>query len=305
MSVLTLAAVLAGLLAVGGAIVAVAGVVGTTRPPRPPSVLQQRLRGWWTGNGRSRREQRAHQTKLLTAIGAGALVWLLTGWPAAGAIIGIAIPGMPWLFGAGRVEKLAIARLEAVEAWTRRLADIVDRGLGLQQAIAATGQHAPHLIEQEVRDLSARLQSGDDPAAALHRFADDLSDYTADQVVAPLLLHISDRGEGLHDVLTAISRSIAAEIEMRSTVDAKRAGPRFVVRFLTFMTIALLAYGGLNPTYLQPYGKVAGQLVLLILAALYVVLVTWVRNLSLPPRRERLLPPADTQPGIQSVQVPA
>ena len=39
------------------------------------------------------------------------------------------------------------------------------------------------------------------------------------------------------------SYSIAAEVEMRATVDAKRAAPRFAVRFLTGMTIGLLAYG--------------------------------------------------------------
>jgi Flp pilus assembly protein TadB len=105
------------------------------------------------------------------------------------------------------------------------------------------------------------------------------------------MLHLSDRGEGLHEVLTGITRSIAAEIEMRSTVDAKRAGPRFAVRFLTGMTIALLAYGAINPTYLEPYSTVLGQLILLALAALYVLLMISVRKLSMPPPRPRLLPP--------------
>ncbi|SCF29184.1 Flp pilus assembly protein TadB [Micromonospora purpureochromogenes] len=295
MSLLDLAAVLAGLLAVSGAVVGVVGVVGTTRPPRPPSALQQRARRWWVGPGRTRREQRNHQVKTVAAVVAGALTWLLTGWPAAGAIIGIAVPGIPWLFAAGRAEKQAIARLEAVEAWTRRLADIVARGIGLQQAVVATAATAPQLVEQEIRDLAARLQAGGDPIVALQQLADDLDDYTADQVIAPLMLHVTDRGEGLHEVLTGISRSIAAEIEMRSTIDAKREGSRFAVRFLTGMTILLLAYGMLNPHYLQPYGSALGQLVLVFLAGLYVALMTSVRRLSLPPRRERLLPPADTQ----------
>ncbi|MET9300688.1 type II secretion system F family protein [Micromonospora aurantiaca] len=295
MSPLDFAAVLAGMLAVAGAVVGVVGVVGTTRPSQPPSALQQRAHRWWTGPGRTRREQRAHQIKMVTAFGAGALTWLLTGWPAAGMIIGVAVPGVPWLFAAGRVEKQAIARLEAVEAWTRRLADIVARGIGLQQAVVATAATAPHRIEQEVRDLAARLQGSGDPIAALQQMADDLDDYTADQVIAPLMLHVTDRGEGLHEVLTGISRSIAAEIEMRSTVDAKREGPRFAVRFLTGMTILLLTYGVINPHYLQPYGSVLGQLVLLFLAVLYVVLMTSVRKLSLPPKRERLLPPVDAQ----------
>jgi Flp pilus assembly protein TadB len=293
MSLLDITAVLAAVLTLSGMVLGVAGVVGTTRPPRPPSAIQLRLHRWWTGSGRSRREQRTHQIKLVAAVIAGALGWVVTGWPAAGVIVGVAVPGVPWLFGAGRVEKLAVRRLEAVEMWTRRLSDIVARGIGLQQAIVATAATAPHLIEAEVGDLAARLQSDTDPITALQAFADDLNDYTADQVVAPLMLHVSDRGEGLHDVLTAISRSIASEIEMRSTVDAKRAGPRFAVRFLTGMTVAILAYGVLNPHYLQPYTGVLGQLVLLVLAALYIALMTSVRNLSMPTTRARLLPPVD------------
>jgi hypothetical protein len=44
---------------------------------------------------------------------------VVTGSPAAVLIIGVAVPGVPWLLSAGRAEKHAIARLEAAEAWTR------------------------------------------------------------------------------------------------------------------------------------------------------------------------------------------
>lgn len=294
--IINLAAVLAGMLTVGGMALAVIAVIGTTKPPRPPSRTTLGLRRWWTGPSRSRAEQRTRQTLIISAVSIGALVWLITGWPAAGLIVGIAIPGIPWLFAAGRAEKRALARLEAVEAWTRRLSDIVARGIGLQQAIVATNASPPQRIAQEVGDLAARMQAGGDPVTALRQFADDLDDYTADQVIAPLMLHVSDRGEGLSDVLADISRSIAAEVEMRSTVDAKRAGPRFAVRFLTFMTIGLLVFGLINTSYLKPYGTFLGQLLLLVLALFYVLLMNMVRKLSLPPARPRLLPPLDTEP---------
>ncbi|MFD6757366.1 type II secretion system F family protein [Micromonospora gifhornensis] len=289
--IIDLAAVLAGLLAIGGVVVGVVGVVGTTRPPRPPSALALRLRGWWTGTGRTRREQRAHQIKIVAGVGGGAVAWLLSGWPAAGLIVGVAVPGIPWLFAAASIEQQALNRLKAVEFWTRRLADIVAQGIGLQQAIVATAATAPRAIEQEVRDLAARIQANVDPAVALQQFADEIDDYTCDQVIAPLMLHLKDRGQGLHEVLAAISRSIAAEIEMRSTIDAKRAGPRFAVRFLSGMTIALIAYGAFKPDYLRAYSTPVGQLVLLGLAGLYVFLMILVRRLSLPPSRPRLLPP--------------
>lgn len=284
-----LLAALAGLLATGGIVLGVIGIIGTGRPPRPPSRFTVAVRRWWAGPGRSRAEQRARQVLLVAAVLAGAMTWLVTRVPVAGIIVGLAVPGVPWLFMAGGAEKRVIGRLEAVEAWTRRLADIVAGGIGLQAAIVATATTAPRLIQREVRDLAARLQAGTPAEDALRQFADDINDYTCDQVVAPLILHVADRGEGLASVLTDISRSIAAEIEMRSTINAKRAGPRFAVRFLTGMTVAVLLYGAFNPVYVRPYGTVVGQLILAALAAVYVALMTWVRGLSLPERVPRLL----------------
>ncbi|MFI7026312.1 type II secretion system F family protein [Micromonospora sp. NPDC049900] len=293
--ILDLTAILAGLLAIGGVVVGIVGVVGTTRPPRPPSALAARLLDLWTGAGRTRREQRSHQYKIVAGVGGGAIAWLLSGWPAAGLIVGVALPGIPWLFSAASIEQKALSRLKGVEFWTRRLADIVAQGIGLQQAIVATVATAPSAIEQEVRDLAARIQANVEPATALQQFADEVDDYTCDQVIAPLMLHLRDRGQGLHEVLAAISRSIAAEIDMRSTIDAKRAGPRFAVRFLSGMTLALIIYGAFNPDYLRPYSTPLGQLVLLGLAGLYVLLMVLVRRLSLPPPRPRLLPPTGAQ----------
>jgi Flp pilus assembly protein TadB len=295
--VIPLIALTAAVLSLAGAVIGLVGIVGTTRPPRPPSALGRRLRNFWSGQGRDRLGRRTRQTTLVTALAAGAGAWLLSGWPAAGIIVALAIPGVPWLFIAGGAEKKAIAKLEAVEAWTRRLADIVANGQGLQAAIVATAATAPLAIQDEVRGLAAGLQAGRTANDALRLFADELNDYTSDQVAAPLILHAADRSEGLALVLGDISKSIAAEVEMRRTIDAKRAGPRFAVRFLTAMTIALLVFGALNPIYLAPYGNLTGQTVLLALAGIYVALMLWVRSLSLPLRRARLLVAADR--GVQ------
>lgn len=292
-SLIPLIALGAAALSLVGIIVGIVGVVGTARPPRPSSALRRRLRALWVGGGRTTMERRARQTTLVTAVLAGALTWLLSGLPAAGLIVGLAIPGLPWLFLAGGAEQRAIAKLAAVEQWTRRVADIVANGLGLQAAVVTTAITAPKVIEHEVRGLAGGLQAGLTAEAALRRFADEIDDYTCDQVVAPLILHASDRGEGLASVLTDISRSIAAEIEMRSTINAKRAGPRFAVRFLTGMTIALLVFGLVNPGYLEPYSTVVGQMVLLALAFFYIVLMVWARSLSLPEPRTRLLLPGE------------
>jgi hypothetical protein len=291
--IFNLIAVTAGMLGVGGIIMTIAGFVGTTKPVPPPSRTVVAFRRWWRGEGRSVAAQRTRQLLMISSVIGGALTWLISGVPVAGLIVALAIPGIPWLFSAGGAEKRAIARLEAVEAWTRRLGDVVANGIGLQAAIVATANMPPPMIEREVRELAARMQARVDPTVALQHFADDIDDYSCDQVIAPLILHVRDRGEGLGQVLSDVSRSIAAEIDMRSTVDAKRASPRFAVRFLTGMTIAIIVIGLLNADYLAPYRTVVGQVLMTFLAAFYTGLLIWVRSLSVPKRLPRLLAPAD------------
>ena len=132
---------------------------------------------------------------------AGALAFLVTGLPVVGLLVAIAVPGTPWLFTVGRAEQRAIARIEAVGEWTRRLKDVSGTGQGLQQAIIGTVATAPEEIEEEVRLLAARLQAGWQARTALLAFADDIADPVCDQVVAALILHLTDRGERLGDVL--------------------------------------------------------------------------------------------------------
>jgi Flp pilus assembly protein TadB len=295
--VIAYVAMLAAVLSLTGVVVGLVGVIGTSRPPRPPSALRRRITAWWTGTGRTPAQRRARQAMLIVAFVSAAGTWLVTGWPIGAILVGIAVPGIPWLFLSGVAERRAIDRLAAVESWTRRIADIVVNGLGLQAAIVATASTAPALIEDEVKGLAAGLQAGQSAEDALRRFADEINDYACDQVVAPLILHAHDRGEGLATVLSDISRSLGAEVEMRRTINAKRAGPRFAVRFMTGMTVVVILLGVLNPQYLVPYQSLAGQIVLAVLSAIYIALMVWVRRLSLPVPRARILAPLPTYPG--------
>jgi Flp pilus assembly protein TadB len=251
--------------------------------------LRIRLRRFWIGPGRTARQRAVHQSLLITAVIAGALTWLVTGWPVGGLIVALAVPGIPWLFSASNAEKRAVARLGALEAWTRRISDYVRNGIGLQAAIIATARSAPPLIDQEVRRLAARLQAGTDPEEALREFADELNDYSCDEVVAPLILQLADAGEGLHIALSDVAQGLAEESSTRATVDGERSTARFTVRFLTGATIAVIAFGAINSGFAAPYRSIIGQLILTALAILYVGLMLWVRALSMPEHRPRLL----------------
>ncbi|HEX8629512.1 MAG TPA: type II secretion system F family protein, partial [Catenuloplanes sp.] len=284
-----LVAVVSGAMAASGLVLALLAVVGTRRPVGPPSRLGRLARRWWEGPGTSRGEQHLHRAVLIGAVVAGAAAWLLTGLPVVGLLVGVAVPGAPWLFTVGRAEQRAIARIEAVGEWTRRLKDVSTTGQGLQQSIISTVATAPEEIGEEVRTLAARLRAGWNGRIALLAFADELGDPVADQVVAALILHLSDRGERMGEVLGAIAHGAAAEVATRREVEAKRTQPRFAVRFLTGMTLLILGYGLANPTYMRPYGTPLGQVVMAVLGTMFVALLVWVRAMSLPPRPARFL----------------
>src|SRR5690606_37646213 len=172
--------------------------------------------------------------------------------------------------------------------WTRRLKDQLSTGSGLISAIVQTVGTAPDPIAEPVRALAVRLQTGADPKQALYRFAAELDDPIAEHVVAALLLHLTDRGEHLAEVLGAIASDASKQVSMRREVHAKRTQPRTTVRFMTvfgLVVVALLARCELMQAYTTP----RGQVVLLVLAGAFVATLVWVRSLSKPPAQPRFL----------------
>lgn len=277
-----------GALATTGVILVVVGLRGTTAPPGPGSALLLRLRRWWRGTGRTPAERRARQVLLGLAVVAGVVGYAVTQVFAIGVLVALAVPGIPWLWGVGRREERAIARAEALGDWTRRLKDELSAGSGLASAIVATAETAPTPIAGEVRALAARLQAGTSPVQALYGFATDLDDAVAEQVVIVLMLHVSDRGQHLGEVLSAIATDTSKQVSMRREVHAKRTQPRNTVRFMTvfgLLVTLLLARGDLMSVYATP----GGQVILVVLAVLFFATVAWVRSMSQPPPQQRFL----------------
>ena len=298
-----LAALAAATLAAGLMLV-VTGLVGTRRPAAPPTSSSSRAAAL-LGIGLPTTRRRARRALLALAVAVTAGVWLLTGWPVGGLIAGLAVLGAPWLLTVGAAERRMIARLEAVETWTRRLKDLVRTGHGLISGIVTSARTAPAAIAEEVNDLAAELQAGSNPQQALDRFADALADFKADEVIAALKLHAGDRGQRLSDVLTSVAASAASEVVMRRGVAAKRAEPRFVTRFMTALIAIVLIVVFSNAAYAKPYGQVVGQLVLFAATLLMVGMLAWIRRLTQPPRRHRFLGPAGSTSQTDSGSEPA
>ena len=227
--------------------------------------------------------------RLPLATGVGVVAWALTGWPALGLGAATATIGLPAMVRAGTNAEDQIDRVEAVEEWTRRLADVLAIGVGLEQAIQTAARTAPPRIAAEVATLSARLAARTPTETALRRFADDLDDPTADLVVASLILASRRRGPGVAAALTAIADSVGEEVAARRRIEADRAKPRTTARAVTVITLAIIAAGLLNRSYTGPYGTLLGQVVLSATLGFFGAALWWMHSMTRSTRPARLL----------------
>ena len=270
----------AGALVVAGVIGLVAGArrtpVAAPGPPRSTGRVVARLR------------RTSRRTLVLAGIGlaAGAVVAVATGWFLAVLLVPAVLAGVPVLLGP-HPAAVQIDRLEAMEEWTRSLSGVLTAGVGLEQALTATLRSTPAPIVGEVSVLVARLRARWTTEAALRAFAEDLDDPTGDLIAANLILGARRRAAGLATVLDALAASVAADVRARRTVEADRAKPRATARWVTVITVGVLAVLALTGSYVAPYGSGIGQVILAVLLAVYAALLVWMRVMAIgqpPPR---------------------
>lgn len=276
--------------ALAGILIVVVGLLGTPTPPRPDSGFDKAVRAV-TGAGLPPAQRRRRRIIAGSAVVALAAGWLYTGIPTVGLVAGAVVWSAPWLFGAAGTEKRSIARLEAVELWTRRLADLVRSGGGLHQAILASTVDAPAPIAAEVSQLAGELSSDVSTWEALHAFADRFADPSCDEVVAALMLNARERGPRLADVLDKVATGIADLVTMRREVVASRTDARLSGQILAGLTLVGLVVLLVNKTYMKPYHTPAGQVVLAVCVSACAALLVWMRRLNTSRRLPRLLAP--------------
>src|SRR5665647_1342369 len=177
----------------GGALV-VAGLIGVATgmrrsPERPPGPTRMRHPLAARLGGTSPRTR----ALLLAGVSAGLLTALLTGWFVAVLLVPAVVVGLPILLSAPPAGS-KIARVEAMEEWTRSLSGVLTAGVGLEQALMATLRSTPDAIRPEVTHLVSRLRARWGTEAALRAFADEVNDATGDLVAANLILGARRRG---------------------------------------------------------------------------------------------------------------
>jgi Flp pilus assembly protein TadB len=271
-------------LALLGIVVIATGLapVNVNQAARMPSRLQLRLQTYRSNFGRRR------QLLALVGLLAGVVLWLVTGW----FVLLIAAPaaaiGVPVLLGRGN-EAEVLARLEALETWTRSLAGLTVTGYSLEQTVAASLNSTPDAIRPYVGTLVARLNARWVTKDALQMFADELSDPTGDLIVAHLLLAEKVRGAGLANALDDLAEIILEDVKVRRQIETDRSKPRSSVRIITITTLALLALIPFIGQFMEPYRTVPGQVALSVWLIVYVVLLVWLKRITIGKQPPRIL----------------
>ncbi len=138
-----LLAAVCGSCLVGGLLLAVAGMRRVPDDGRPSApVRMPRPVAAMLGSGLPEPQRRRRQVLLLVALAGGVLTWLLTGWAIAVVVLPLLVVGVPVLLG-GSGSATDVARLTAIEQWTRGMSGVLTVGSGIEHAIAASVGSTP------------------------------------------------------------------------------------------------------------------------------------------------------------------
>jgi Flp pilus assembly protein TadB len=210
---------------------------------------------------------------------------------------------LPGLLGPDRAAARRTEKMEALATWTEMLRDTLSAAAGLEQAVLATADIAPTVLERELQGLAAAVRSGRPLPGALRVFAEEIEDPLADVVVAALVMAAEQQARQLGPLLGELADSVREQVAMRQRIDAGRASVRTGVRVTVIVTLGMTV--GLvffNRPYLDPFDTLTGQLVLAVVGILFAAsfsYLTVIGRIDEPIRLIRCVPSsAATEPAV-------
>jgi Flp pilus assembly protein TadB len=281
--VLTIA-VICGVLVAGGAVLATAGI------NRPPAQRGRISTGLWTRlvDGRLGAAVRHRWWQVVLAILAGVLAARFTGWPLLLVLVPAFAYGLPLVLSAPPNRDLAL--LEALDRWVRTLGSLLPTGRSIIDAVRVSVRQAPALLVPHLRLLCARLDDRWAIDRALFALADDLDSADADAVLAALALAAQRGGTGASATLAALADNIQDRLRALREIETERAKPRIVVRQVTVFTALVLGLAFVfGRDFFAPYGSPVGQVLLAALASAYLGSLLFLRRMTVPRSRQRIL----------------
>jgi tight adherence protein B len=269
---------LAALLGLGTGLGLLLVAVGLTGRDTPPPNLDDRQRPWWSRL--AGRRGPVDRRRLAICLAVGLVVGVVTRWPVAAALSAVAAGVLPGIIGPDRDQARQVDRIEAVAVWTESLRDNLSAAAGLEQSLVASAVEAPEPIREEVTMLATRLQRSWRLPDALHAFAAELAEPTADLVVAGLLLAARGAAGQLGEVLGELAASARAKVASRQRIAAGRRRNRTSARVIIAVTLAMAGLLTLlNRGYLRPFDSPFGQLILLAIGGCFGMAFWWLARL--------------------------
>lgn len=221
--------------------------------------------------------------------GAGVVMLVVTRWPVGAVLMAALGVALPSLAGGRAVRAAAIARTEAVAAWTEMLRDTMAGAAGIEQAIIATAAVSPPPIRDEVLTLAGRLER-ERLAVAMREFADSLADPAADLVVAALVLTSERQARRVGELLGTLAAATREQAKMRLRVETGRTRTRTAARVITMFTLGVaLVLVVFNRGYLDPYDSAVGQVMLAVVGGCFGGSFWWLANMAKAAAPERFL----------------
>ncbi|HEY3338287.1 MAG TPA: type II secretion system F family protein [Propionicimonas sp.] len=275
---------LCGILVAGGLVLVAAGL--RWRPQQSTTLST----GLWKKvvDSSTARALRRRWWQLSLALAAGLVAAAVVGWPLLAVLVPVVAYGLPLVLSAPSNRDLAV--LEALDRWVRTLASLLPTGRSISDAIRVSVGQAPALLAPHLRLLTARLDDRWTTAQALLNLADELDSPDADAVLAALSLAAERGGTGATATLAALADNIQDRLRALREIETERAKPRIVVRQVTLITLVVLGlaltFGG---SFFAPYGSPLGQFLLAALVFAYLGALLFLRRLTLPRPRQRIL----------------
>jgi tight adherence protein B len=255
---------------------------GIRRVERPDRVgAPSRLRNLVTGRNGYR---------LAAAVAVGALVAGITRWPVAALLAAMFTAAAPSMLGGGRAEAASLAKLDAIASWTEALRGSLRSYAGIEQAIRDTADLAKFPIRTQSTDLATGLAAGVRLPAALTGFKHDVDHHAADLVATALRKaagsHTGNLAAQLGWLAHAVRERVAAMQRVETARTEAKTSARMVIIIVVIVGIGLYLF---NRPLLEPFDRPAGQVVLLIVGAIWTFAAVWLQRLTRVPEATRVL----------------
>ncbi|MDG4795437.1 type II secretion system F family protein [Micromonospora sp. WMMD1082] len=277
-----------GLAGIAGMLIAFGGwlaLAGARRAERPKSGTAAQARPVrWAAAGRRR---------IAVAAGIAVVVGIVTRWPVAGLLAGLASYAAPALLMMGGAEMRAQAKLEAIASWVEVMRGEIRAYAGVEQAIRGTAGMAKAPIAVQVRDLADALEGGVRLRVAITAFRRDVDHPAADLVGISLVkaatTHTGNLADQLGDLVQTVRDDVAARERIQISQTEARTSARLVILIVAAVGVGLYLF---NRSML-PLGTVTGQLVLAVVSGMWAAAGLWLHRLATTPPAPRVFKTPD------------